>query len=326
MTTLQEYLNNKYPTKEDKELVEKISIFSIYQERQEQNDSEPLEGGELDLSEFTNLKEIDGEIIVDGEHLLKTPLTKLNLSGCAELTGLFFGYNNLTSVDFLQVLPCPEKLQTLSIYNNNIQFTDIEIFSKFVNLRSLSIGTRIIREDPFAMGKRNKFFGSLSCWKNLDKLESIDFEATDVNEGLEYLPESLIKVYRQRLSGIENFKGYDLSSIWLSIISCQPENDNSNDKCSTIWKQLQSFNYDLAAWQLAHPEKMSIARPELFINEDSKEKWLTALKDKIEKNPEILAYLMENKSPETEIILSEIQKKQSTEQQTSQIEVPPKNT
>jgi hypothetical protein len=72
MTTLQEYLNNQYPTKEDKEAVTKISTSEI---------TKPLEGGELDLKEFTNLEAV---IITN----LTTPLTKIEVDGLLHLKEL----------------------------------------------------------------------------------------------------------------------------------------------------------------------------------------------------------------------------------------------
>jgi len=72
MTTLQEYLNNKYPTPEDKEKVTKITTAEI---------TEPLEGGELDLREFRNLQ----EVIIN---TLTTPLTKIEVDGLTHLKEL----------------------------------------------------------------------------------------------------------------------------------------------------------------------------------------------------------------------------------------------
>src|SRR5437667_328099 len=138
MTTLQEYLDQKYPTREDKEKV--ISLLSI-----ENEIIEKLEGGELDLREYSNLKYL---VLSSCEDVLKTPLTKLdvsgltklrnldcsdnqinsiNLSGCDNLFLFYCGNNNLTSVDFLNQIPNPEKLEILTIYDNNAQPTDISI-------------------------------------------------------------------------------------------------------------------------------------------------------------------------------------------------------
>ena len=83
MTTLQEYLNQKYPTQQDKETVLDLNLEKINQEREEQGQNELLEGGELDLTAFKNLEEI--EIY---RQLLKTPLIKLNISGLTNLKTL----------------------------------------------------------------------------------------------------------------------------------------------------------------------------------------------------------------------------------------------
>jgi len=85
-------------------------------------------------------------------------LTILDLSNCPNLIALNCASNQLTSIDFLNQLPNPEKLEDFVIYNNKIQSTDIEIFSKFVNLKSLRIGTD---EDNLKQGEHNKFYGSL---------------------------------------------------------------------------------------------------------------------------------------------------------------------
>lgn len=51
MTTLQEYLNEKYPTKKDKELVKAIKINS-------KNPLKKIDGRELVLKDFPNLQEL----------------------------------------------------------------------------------------------------------------------------------------------------------------------------------------------------------------------------------------------------------------------------
>jgi hypothetical protein len=80
MTTLQEYLNNKYPTSEDKETLRELNLEKINQEREQEGQTGLLEGGELDLTTFTNLEEI--EIY---RQFLKTPITKLNVEGLTKL-------------------------------------------------------------------------------------------------------------------------------------------------------------------------------------------------------------------------------------------------
>jgi hypothetical protein len=139
--------------------------------------------------------------------------------------------NQLTTVEFLDNLLNPEKLKVLGIFNNNIQPTDIEIFSKFTNLKYLKIGTT---KDGLKAGKHNKFFGSLQAYQNSTKLESICIEATDVDSGLEYLPTSLSTAIQQEKKEGKRY----------SRIECSPRGTNA--KCKAIQDQLRPFNYDLA--------------------------------------------------------------------------------
>src|SRR4051794_30486896 len=162
MTTLQEYLNQKYPTKEEREKVRKVNINEIDIERRELDNSldedldsmlgKALEGGELDLREFKQLEEVS----VQGS-AFRTTLTKIDVSSCVNLVELNISNNSLTSADFLKQLPHPEKLERLFIYNNNIRTTNICLFEPFINLRELRIGTEetVLRE-----GNRNQFYGS----------------------------------------------------------------------------------------------------------------------------------------------------------------------
>jgi hypothetical protein len=69
---IQDYLNNKYPTPEDKAQVIKITTAEI---------TKFLAGGELDLREFKNLEAV---IITD----LTTPLTKIEVEGLTKLKEL----------------------------------------------------------------------------------------------------------------------------------------------------------------------------------------------------------------------------------------------
>lgn len=58
MTTLQEYLNQKYPTREERAEVKEIGSYKISKERENQGITELLEKGELDLSEYVGLEKI----------------------------------------------------------------------------------------------------------------------------------------------------------------------------------------------------------------------------------------------------------------------------
>lgn len=171
---------------------------------------------------------------IDGDYL-KTSLTKISISGCPNLGVLICVNNDLTSAEFLKQLPSPKKLRILSIYNNKIQSTNIEVFSRFVNLMALKIGTQ---QKALKDGKHNKFYGSLKSYQNLTKLTSICIEATDINEGLEYLPESLADSTFER-------SGEDVDEGGYQKIERRPHDANS--MCSAIQNELRPFNYDLEA-------------------------------------------------------------------------------
>ena len=77
---LQEYLNEEYPTKEEKEKVKEIDIRKINEKEKGLQFYKFLDGGELDLREFKNIERILIKLLY-----LLTPLTKLNVSDCNKL-------------------------------------------------------------------------------------------------------------------------------------------------------------------------------------------------------------------------------------------------
>src|SRR3954454_4585147 len=95
MTTLQQYLNSKYPSQEEKKyLATELNIEKINREREEQGIKEKLEGGELDLKEYPTLIEIE----ICGSDL-KTPLIRLELPQQKYLRRIMCYDNQLTSLD-----------------------------------------------------------------------------------------------------------------------------------------------------------------------------------------------------------------------------------
>src|SRR5687767_10141598 len=102
MTTLQEYLDQKYPTKEDKEKVTEIDIRKIRSKRRKEGITELLEGDELDLREFKNLKKLSVFCHLPcstDSNFLETQLTKLDVSKCFKLSYLDCSFNKLTFLD-----------------------------------------------------------------------------------------------------------------------------------------------------------------------------------------------------------------------------------
>src|SRR6185369_7730676 len=83
--------------------------------------------------------------------------------------------NLLTDIDLNSVNP--EKIKTIYLRNNNFSSRDLTCFSKFTNLKIISVG--------------DNFSGSLEPLKNLIRLSSVTVVGTNIDSGLEYLPESV---------------------------------------------------------------------------------------------------------------------------------------
>src|SRR2546430_12310023 len=111
MVNAQEYINQKYPTKEERE---KVTSLLIYNENLE---------GELDLSDFINLEGLycNGNLLARLEFLngLKTEkLVHLDIRNNDFNTG-----------------------------KGNSSPYDLSVFSKFINLKTLYIGNTVYIED-----------------------------------------------------------------------------------------------------------------------------------------------------------------------------------
>ncbi|CAI2168951.1 2370_t:CDS:2 [Funneliformis geosporum] len=112
---------------------------------------------------------------------------KLEISDCPNLKVLQCTGNQLTSVDFLNSLPSPQRLRTLFIGSNNIQKTDLKFLRRFINLEYLSLGNN--GEEKIQKGEYNRFYGSLEPLSEMWILEYLDVSNTDINSGFEHLPE-----------------------------------------------------------------------------------------------------------------------------------------
>jgi Leucine-rich repeat (LRR) protein len=84
-------------------------------------------------------------------------------------------------------------LTVLSLSNNNFsEEQNLGYFSKFTNLEELYLGTD--KKERIKKILYNKFTGSLKNLEALTKLEKLQIEATDVDDGLECLSESLERI------------------------------------------------------------------------------------------------------------------------------------
>ncbi|KLL03576.1 MAG: serine/threonine protein kinase [Mycoplasmataceae bacterium RV_VA103A] len=228
MVKAQEWLDKNYP-KEQREFLEELKIAD--------NNLE----GELDLRDFPKLK----RLFCHGND----KITKLILLPESNLELIDAGYNLLTDLVFLDNLD-PRKLKILKIHQNNIQEQDLSCFSRFTNLTELAIGNCYNYGGVEAInnGIYNKFYGSLQPLQNLSKLETLTIWNSNVDSGLEYLPESL------------------------KIINCSNEG-LPNSGCRNLLKQLEKYrvggdSYDYQAWRKDNQE---------LIEKVKKEKQLTSL-------------------------------------------------
>jgi len=112
----------------------------------------------------------------------------LDLSDFANLEKLNCSNNELTALKLDNCL----KLKKLDCSNNDFPDQDLSIFKEMINLEKLKVGnTRQARIDR---GIFNRFYGSLKPLKDLIKLNELDISNTNLDTGLEYLPESLISL------------------------------------------------------------------------------------------------------------------------------------
>jgi len=149
--------------------------------------------GDLDLSDFVNLEELNCS---------SNKLTGLNLASPNQIQRINVSNNYLQDLNFLSALSS-ETTRTLNINNNDFHEQGLSIFSRFTNLEGLFIGDHIGDHNFFGLDAKEKiskgicsrFVGSLEPLKNLSKLKTLDIGNTDIDSGLEYLPESVEKFW-----------------------------------------------------------------------------------------------------------------------------------
>jgi len=120
------------------------------------------------------------ELHIDGKNLEG----ELDLKGFTNLEVLDCNNNKLTNLNFLTGLNS-EKLKKIMISNNNLSASDLTPFSRFINLKTLTLG------NWGSQDFYNHFHGSLKPLQNLTKLNALEIISTDIDSGLEYLPASL---------------------------------------------------------------------------------------------------------------------------------------
>jgi hypothetical protein len=134
-------------------------------------------------------------------HCSNNKLTSLDLKKQSKLTTIYCSDNMLEDID----LPTAgqENLAHLYLENNNFRrklepyypfydncpysnYQDLSFLTPFVNLKELGLGNT--DEERIKKGVYNRFMISLEPLKNMNKLEFLDNDNTDIGGGWEYLP------------------------------------------------------------------------------------------------------------------------------------------
>jgi len=209
MVNAQTWLDNNYPTRQ-RNTIKKLNIM--------RNDLE----GELDLSGFVNLEELNCEsnnlsgcLNLSNLSELKilncrnNKIEELKIENCHNITYLeASGNRNLNKIDLSHLTS--ELVTFISFAYGNLPLMDLSVFSRFINLETLSIGAG------------NNFCGSLESLKNLSKLKNLHIEGTNIDSGLEHLPASVKNVHINSASF--------------------PNPNNPNPRVVEIQRQLESKN------------------------------------------------------------------------------------
>jgi Leucine-rich repeat (LRR) protein len=130
---------------------------------------------ELDLSNFSNLKDV---------RCGYNKLSKLKLSKSTQLERLECDNNQLVVFEYSNLNP--KRLTQLNMSDNNLMEQDLSVFSELINLEFLEIGN-----SKASITTGNKFLGSLKFLKDMTNLKGLNVVNTNVESGLEYLPDSL---------------------------------------------------------------------------------------------------------------------------------------
>jgi Leucine-rich repeat (LRR) protein len=189
MVNSQEWLDKNYPKlKKPEEIITKNSDLE----------------GDLTIEEYKEVWNINlsGNRKLSGVELKNLPnlthfyvndcqIKDIKINNCPNISDLDVGGNLLETTDFLDGLNS-ERLRRLSIYDNNFRERGLDFLGKFVNLRGLYIDNR--DKKRFDRGTYNRWRGSLEPLQGLKKLKWLGIGNTNIDSGLEYLPESVKKI------------------------------------------------------------------------------------------------------------------------------------
>lgn len=245
MINAQEWLDENYPKEQRGELtnldIRKNNLKgSIIFERFDNLEYLTCGDNEITNVKLNNLPKLTTFCCCNAE------LSKLTVNNCPNISHFDCKLNLIKEFDFDSLNF--EKLKYLELYNNNFQEQNLTCFSKFINLEKLFLG-KIMHDYGGNWASRhlytsecNQFSGSLKPLQNLTKLKILDITNTNLDFGLEYLPESLEEIHcdisqssetrcgilRQQLEPYEKRNDYNVS--WYDYQTWRKANQSLIDR------------------------------------------------------------------------------------------------
>jgi hypothetical protein len=223
---VQEYLDAIYPQNQRKEIIGlQINQMNFH--------------GTLDLFDFANLNKLSCDY---------NNLTSLNLNNCSKLKKIDCSGNQLINLDLSS---CPNLVDLTCSNNNLINLTlpknasslkKLDLSGNDFNQNLSFLKEAVGLEDLYLYN--NRFTGSLEPLKEMERLEHLVITDTDLDSGLEYLPNNIKNFY---YSTSEKRPESKVKAIEQELKKFgKPEDDN--------------FNNFLLTWKKANPEKVKIAQ------------------------------------------------------------------
>jgi len=215
MVNVQQWLNQNYPDKNKTTKIKFSHIKTAIKNFNKKFSKELNLEDELVIDNFPNLQKI--KLIFAASH--RGLITKLTVNNCPCLTEINCPWNRIKEVkitncpqisklnflsNYINVFSFnslnPERLTMLNLQSNNFASQSLSFLINFAKLEELYIGnneTSII-EDTY-----NRFHGSLEPLKGMNNLRILNISNTNINDGVECLPEA-----------IEEFRCYQFSEIY----------------------------------------------------------------------------------------------------------------
>ncbi|WNE40522.1 MAG: hypothetical protein GBAus27B_000589 [Mycoplasmataceae bacterium] len=118
-------------------------------------------------------------------------IKELEVTDCSSISEFNVANNLLTETNFFNDLNL-DKLTHLSIHSNNFSEQDLSFLSQFTKLENLFIDNN--DQKKFDSGIYNRFAGSLEPLRDLENLGYLNIANTDIDSGLEFLPDNVKKI------------------------------------------------------------------------------------------------------------------------------------